>query len=157
VSVTHGPDRPVVHVILISLPWIAADMQVRVRSSRKHHPCSTVANSRRKPTRRSIERPCDHPMRSNRNRRAGLIHGIGVASLRSATQHVDQTRRCVGWLRLALHNVDHPPHTMGFKHIGGAPILFSSPGVQTHSFVPLTRTVMMPPGPSSAIVASLLT
>src|ERR1700688_244001 len=46
---------------------------------------------------------------------------------------------------------------MGFMHIGGSPILFSSPGTQTHSFVPLTRTVMEPSRFSSAIVASLVT
>jgi hypothetical protein len=28
---------------------------------------------------------------------------------------------------------------MGFMHIGGSPILFSFPGVQTHSFVPFDQ------------------
>src|SRR3984885_13318725 len=46
---------------------------------------------------------------------------------------------------------------MGFMHIGGSPILFSFPGVQTHSFVPLTRTVMVPSAAISATVASLVT
>src|SRR3984893_16036302 len=46
---------------------------------------------------------------------------------------------------------------MGFIHIGGSPILFSFPGVQTHSFVPLTRTVIVPSTAISATVASLVT
>src|ERR1700733_3964311 len=46
---------------------------------------------------------------------------------------------------------------MGFMHIGGTPILFSFPGVQTHSLVPLTRTVRVPSAAISATVASLVT
>src|ERR1700752_623612 len=46
---------------------------------------------------------------------------------------------------------------MGFMHIGGSPILFSFPGVQTHSFVPLTRTVRVRSAAISATVASLVT
>src|ERR1700722_14160843 len=46
---------------------------------------------------------------------------------------------------------------IGFIHIGGSPILFSSPGVHTHSLVPLTSTVMAPPAPKMATVASLVT
>src|ERR1700733_1060456 len=46
---------------------------------------------------------------------------------------------------------------IGFMHIGGAPTLFSSPGTQTHWLLPLTRTVMEPPLPSSETVASLVT
>src|ERR1700735_1142077 len=46
---------------------------------------------------------------------------------------------------------------MGFMHIGGSPILFSFPGVQTHSLVPLTRTVIVPSAAISATVASLVT
>src|SRR5450432_2814620 len=46
---------------------------------------------------------------------------------------------------------------MGFTHIGGSPILFSFPGVQTHSFVPLNRTVIVPSAAISATVASLVT
>ena len=41
------------------------------------------------------------------------------------------------------------------KHMGGRPILFSSPGVQTHSFVPLTKTIMAPSAEISATVAFL--
>jgi predicted transcriptional regulator len=44
----------------------------------------------------------------------------------------------------------------GFMHIGGSPILFSLPGTQIHSLVPLPRTVGVPPAPSSATVASLV-
>src|SRR5258708_30728821 len=46
---------------------------------------------------------------------------------------------------------------MGFMHIGGRPILFSSPGVQTHSFVPLTKIVMVPSAAISATVAFWVT
>src|SRR3984957_12307284 len=46
---------------------------------------------------------------------------------------------------------------MGFMHIGGSPILFSFPGVQTHSFVPLTKIVMVPLAAISATVLSLVT
>src|ERR1700733_769479 len=46
---------------------------------------------------------------------------------------------------------------IGFMHIGGTPILFSFPGVQTHSLAPLTRTVMVPSAAISATVASLVT
>src|SRR5580700_11475547 len=46
---------------------------------------------------------------------------------------------------------------MGFMHIGGSPILFSFPGVQTHPFVPLTGTVMVLSAAISATVASLVT
>src|SRR3984893_18401840 len=46
---------------------------------------------------------------------------------------------------------------MGFMHIGGSPILFSFPGVQTHSFVPLTKTIMVPSAAISATVAPLVT
>src|ERR1700731_164018 len=46
---------------------------------------------------------------------------------------------------------------MGFMHIGGAPILFSFPGVQTHSLVPFTTTVIVPSAAISATVASLVT
>src|SRR5258705_10375465 len=45
----------------------------------------------------------------------------------------------------------------GFMHIGGAPILFSSPGTHTHSFDPLTRIVMVPSAFNSATVACLVT
>src|SRR5260370_36021374 len=45
---------------------------------------------------------------------------------------------------------------MEFMHIGGSPILFSFPGVQTHSFVPLTKTVKVPSAAISATVASLV-
>src|SRR5260370_16840957 len=46
---------------------------------------------------------------------------------------------------------------MGFMHMGGRPILFSSPGVQTHSFVPLTKIVMVPSAAISATVAFWVT
>src|SRR5271154_2325217 len=137
-----------------SLP---ADVQILVRGPCKHHPSASVANCGRKAICRSIERPCDHPVRAYWDSGTGFIRRIGVASLCGAAQHINHPGRCVRWLRLSLHGIHHPSHTHGFMHMGGSPILFSFPGVQTHSFVPWTRTVMVPSAAISATVASLVT
>src|SRR5260370_9540012 len=46
---------------------------------------------------------------------------------------------------------------LGFMHMGWRPILSSSPRVQTHSFVPLTKIVMVPSAAISATVAFWVT
>jgi hypothetical protein len=56
-------------------PGVAADMQITIGSSCKHHPCSVVANCRRKAIRRCIEGRCDHLKGSYGNGRPVLSDG----------------------------------------------------------------------------------
>ena len=112
-SVRHGPDRLIALVVFVAFPRGTTNVQILVRGSRKHHPSAFVANRGRKPICRSIERPCDHPVRSYGNSGTGFIRRIGVASLCGAAQHVNHSGRCVRRLRLSLHGIHHPSHTHG--------------------------------------------
>jgi hypothetical protein len=132
-------------------------MQVGKRSSRKHYPCPLIADSSWKPALHCVEGPRYHPMRPDWYSGTRLIGRIGIAPLCCSAKHVNHARSFIRWLRFALHGVHHPSIPIGFMHIGGSPILFSSPGTQTHSLVPLAKTVSVPSVPSSATVAFLVT
>jgi hypothetical protein len=133
-SVRHCPDCLIAFVVFGAFPRGAANVQIRVRRSREHHPSPFVANRGGKAVCRSIERPRDHPMRSDGNSGTGFIRRIRVASLRGAAQHVNHSGRCVRRLRLSLHGIHHPSHAHGVHaHRRIADFVFVSRG--TNSFV----------------------
>jgi hypothetical protein len=130
-------------------------MQVGKRSAREHYPGSLVSDRSWKPVLFCIKGPRNRPMRSDRYSGTRLIGRIGVTPLCCSAEHVNHARRFIRRLRFALHGIHRIP--IGFMHIGGSPILFSLPGTQTHSLVPLAKTVSVPSAPSSATVAFLVT
>src|SRR6202167_412492 len=75
-SIRHGPDRLVSLVVLIAFPGVTADVQIFVRGPCKHHPSAFVTDRGRKAICRSIERPCDHPVRSYWNSGTGSLRTI---------------------------------------------------------------------------------
>ena len=144
-------------MVFVAFPRAAADVQIRVRGSRKHHPSTFVANGGRKAIRRSVKRPCDHPVRSDGNSGTGFIRRIGVASLSGAAQHVNHSGRCVGRFRLSLHGIHHPSHAH-WVHTHGRVADFVFVSRCTH---PLIRSLDQngngSVGIQSATVASLVT
>src|SRR4029077_10379628 len=60
------------------------------------------------PTTFGIVRPNNHPVRTNRDSWTGSIERVGIAVLRSTTQHVDKTWGRIRGLGLLGPNVHHP-------------------------------------------------
>ena len=82
-------DYAVPRVVLVSVPRRAAYVKVCVGRPSEHHHCPCVPHYRANSHGCRVERPKQHPVRSDRNGRAGSIKGVGVAVLISPAQHVD--------------------------------------------------------------------
>src|SRR5580704_12056359 len=90
---------------------------------------------------------------------AGLVRSAGLVLLLCVAPHsmyIVPGAVLVGLGFLSIASIIHCM-PIGFMHIGGAPILFSSPGTQTHSFEPFASTIMLPSAAMSATVASFVT
>ena len=94
-----------------TIPWATANMQVCVWRSVKHDPSSSVAYVVWNAIACRVVRPSDHPVRPDRDRRAGSVKRICVAMLGSAAKHVYQAGRFVGRSRLLFHNAFSPLQT----------------------------------------------
>src|SRR5580700_5631400 len=90
-------------------------------------------------------------MRTDGNGRAGTVERVGVAALQRPVQHVDKAGGRVRRPGLPRHHVHHP---LGSAHMSAAPMMFSFPGMHTHWFVPVRKTVILPSAPISVTVAS---
>jgi hypothetical protein len=90
---------------------------------------------------------------------AGLVRSAGFVLLLCVAPHSMYIIPGAIFVGLGFPCMASIIHCMpiGFMHIGGAPILFSSPGVQTHSFDPFASMIMLPSAAISATVASLVT
>src|SRR5271155_1982510 len=63
---------------------------------REHDHGPRITNDGRQTGVFGSEGPHEHPVRTDRNQRAAVIEGIGVAVLHSAVEHIDQSRRRIG-------------------------------------------------------------
>src|SRR5215813_5416481 len=78
-AISHRPDPHLTGLVLVTDPWRIADVQIGVRRAVEHLPRAGISNRVRKPAAVRIERPQDHPVRTNRNRRTRSVERIGVA------------------------------------------------------------------------------
>jgi hypothetical protein len=62
---------------------------------------------------RRIKRPHDHPVGSDLDCWTCLVRWVRVTSLRSARQHVGDTRNRISWLRFVSLEVGRPLHRRG--------------------------------------------
>src|SRR5580692_7331673 len=115
-----------------------------VRGAREHDQRTGIAHDGRQTGGCGVERPDDHPVRTNWDRRARAIERIGIAVLSSSIEHVDKSGCGVRRFWLFGPDVEHPTHPMGSKLISACPIIFSLPGTHTHWFVPGRSTVIFP-------------
>ena len=74
--VGHGPHRLDGGLIFVALPRIPADVQVRVRRSGEHDHGPRVTHHGRQTGVFGSEGPDEHPVRTDRNQRAGPIEGL---------------------------------------------------------------------------------
>ena len=111
-------------------------MEVRIRRASKHHQRSRVAHDRWQAGGFGVERPDDHPVRTDRDGRAGPIKRIGVAVLQSPIEHVDQSGLGIRRFGLPCHDVQHPPHPHGTR----AHICLSDDVFVARDTYPLVRT-----------------
>jgi hypothetical protein len=85
-------------------------VQVGIRRACPHKVGSGRFVRSRKSRGFGIKGPHDHPMGTNLNGRTCRVMRIGVTSLRSASQHVNDARGSVGRFRLMLQEIVGPLH-----------------------------------------------
>jgi hypothetical protein len=83
---------------------------MRIRRTRAHDVGSGRLVRGWQPRSLGIERPHDHPVWTDSNGWARFIIRIGIAALRSAGEHVGDSRNAVRWLRLVGFEVGCPLH-----------------------------------------------
>src|SRR3989441_3924513 len=92
------------------LLWASHDVHMRVGRSGPHD----VRTGRLVGSRQSgglwIEQPHNHPVRTYSNRRTRRVIRIGIATLRSACQHIGDAGGCVGRLGFVSFGVGEPLH-----------------------------------------------
>src|SRR5262245_56836346 len=86
------------------------DVHVRVGGAGPHDVGSGIAMRCRKSCCFRVKGPHDHPVRGDRNCRAGLVIWIGIAPLSRTREHVCYPWNSVGWLGFMSGKVSRPLH-----------------------------------------------